>query len=317
MRQLVGASAATWPQAVVDRVVFCTARIDAATNPSGAADQDIYLKALAESSSVSHIEYGNYVARVKQAPLAVKGPMSRQPRLVEADWPVKIQDPDRRPVPGARFMVSYLHQEEKGTDVNVAAHLLRDVLLHRVDAAIVISNDSDLRLAVQEARLHVPVGTVNPRSAYTAGDLRGRPDDGVGRHWWTKLTPQHFTGNQLPNPIGVHVRPAVPLAHPSPTRSVATSRRTRPTEISSRDPRATRPPAPRVLTRVSRRLRSWSCPGRSPSRGGRQLPGNAGPVVRYVTAATRSLSYGALAAPALSLASKESFEPGSSEVGPS
>jgi hypothetical protein len=30
----------------IDRLVYCTARIDARTNPSGEADQDVYVKAL-------------------------------------------------------------------------------------------------------------------------------------------------------------------------------------------------------------------------------------------------------------------------------
>lgn len=205
---LVTAHASTWPGATVERVIFCTARIDAVTNPSGAADQDVYLKALVKAGAVTHIEYGNYVARVKFAPLAVRDPGSQRPRLVDADWPVKIQDNAGQPVPGAHFMVSYLHQEEKGTDVNVAVHLLRDALLGQVDAAVVVSNDSDLRMAVQEARLHVPVGTVNPRSQYTAGDLRGRPTDGVGSHWWSTLTASDFTANQLPDPVGSYTRPA-------------------------------------------------------------------------------------------------------------
>jgi hypothetical protein len=35
-----------------------------------------------------------------------------------------IQDGVGRPVDGAVFMVSYANREEKGSDVNVAAHLL-------------------------------------------------------------------------------------------------------------------------------------------------------------------------------------------------
>jgi hypothetical protein len=42
-------------------VVYCTARIDGASNPSGQADQDVYLKALLAAGSVDHIEYGTYV----------------------------------------------------------------------------------------------------------------------------------------------------------------------------------------------------------------------------------------------------------------
>ncbi len=69
-------------------------------------------------------------------------------------------------------MVSHARREEKGSDVNVAAHLLLDVLQNDVDAAIVISNDSDLRLPLVKARERVPVGMVNPSSSFLAGDLR-------------------------------------------------------------------------------------------------------------------------------------------------
>ena len=56
----------------IARVVYCTAVIDAASNPSGYNDQEVYLNALAAANSVDHIAYGSYVARVKYAPLAVK-----------------------------------------------------------------------------------------------------------------------------------------------------------------------------------------------------------------------------------------------------
>lgn len=71
--------------------MYCTARIDTASNPSGHADQDVYLKALLAAGSVGHVEYGTYVARVKTAPLAVKDADDR-PRLVGPDWPLMIQD---------------------------------------------------------------------------------------------------------------------------------------------------------------------------------------------------------------------------------
>jgi hypothetical protein len=197
----------SWPGAQVDRVVYCTARIDGAANPSGHADQDIYLKALVASGSVDHIEYGTYVSRVKTAPLAVKDPQGR-PKLVAPAWPVMIQDGLGGPVNSAVFMVSYANREEKGSDVNVAAHLLIDVLRGSVDGAVVISNDSDLRFPVEQARQHVPVGIVNPSRNYLAGDLRGTPTIGAGRHWWYRLTVGDLTSNQLPDPVGLYLRPA-------------------------------------------------------------------------------------------------------------
>src|SRR5215472_14667861 len=102
----------SWPDAEVSRVVYCTARIDAVSNPSGQADQDIYLKALRAAGSVDHIEYGTYVSRVKTAPLAIKDTQGR-PRLVEPSWPVMIQDGQGGQVNGAVFMVSYADREEK------------------------------------------------------------------------------------------------------------------------------------------------------------------------------------------------------------
>lgn len=63
-----------------------------------------------------------------------------------------VQDGAEQDVPDARFMASVARREEKGSDVNVASHLLIDVLTERVDAAVVISNDSDLAYPVAYAR---------------------------------------------------------------------------------------------------------------------------------------------------------------------
>jgi hypothetical protein len=207
--QRVLSSRPGWPVATLARVVYCTAVIDAASNPSGFNDQDIYLKALMAAGSVDLIEYGYYVARVKQAPLAVKAQSrSRQPNVVHPQWPIMVQDGHGNPIPDAVFMVSYAHREEKGSDVNVASHLLVDVLTGEVDAAVVISNDSDLRFPVQHARTHVPVGLINPSANYLAGALRGVAAEGVGRHWWQQLTATDLKACQLPNPVGAYSRPA-------------------------------------------------------------------------------------------------------------
>jgi len=91
--------------------------------------------------------------------------------------------------------------------VNVATHLLLDVLAGRIDATIVISNDSDLRLPVLEARSRVPVGLVNPTKSYPAGALNGSGTDGVGGHWWYQLTAANLYAAQLPDPVGKVTKP--------------------------------------------------------------------------------------------------------------
>lgn len=104
-------------------------------------------------------------------------------------------------------MVSVADREEKGSDVNVATHLLIDVFEKKIDAAVVVSNDSDLALPVVQARARVPVGTVHPGTNYPAGALSGDPSDGVGRHWWRQLTAQDYVAHQLPDPAGKYRKP--------------------------------------------------------------------------------------------------------------
>ena len=55
-------------------------------------------------------------------------------------------------MPNDRFMASVARREEKGSDVDVATHLLVNVLGGTVDSAVVISKDSDLKLPITLAR---------------------------------------------------------------------------------------------------------------------------------------------------------------------
>lgn len=192
--------------AVLSRLIYCTAFIDGQINREGRMRQDAYIRALREHGSIDHLERGRFTTRVRSGLLATRGPHGR-PIVTGAHWPVLVRDAENRHIPDARFMVSYLNVEEKGTDVNVASHLLVDVLERKIDAAIVISNDSDLRFPVQLCRRRVPIGTVNPGSAHLAGDLRGAPDDGVGGHWWDRLSADDLRSCQLPDSVGSAARP--------------------------------------------------------------------------------------------------------------
>ena len=206
LAQSVIATRSGWRNAFTRKVVFCTARIKGADNLAGQRDQDIYLRALVKGGGCDHIEYGTYVTRCATAPLAVPGKGGR-PIISTSAWPLMIKDSSGHAVADAWFMASVAKREEKGSDVNVAVHLVKDVLLADVDAAVVVSNDSDLKVAIELARAHVPVGLVNPTRGYPAGALNADPDVGVGGHWWYQLTAQDFTMNQLPSQVGRWVRP--------------------------------------------------------------------------------------------------------------
>ncbi|MGA4790943.1 NYN domain-containing protein [Nocardia sp. AB354] len=196
-----------WQGATIDRVVYCTAQVDAGDSPGGYARQDAYLKALKQHGSIDVLQLGRYVAWAKTLPLADVLPSGR-PRVIKpngnevlpAGLPVWDQN-------GDVFMARVQVREEKGSDVNVATHLLADVFMQHVDAAIVISNDSDLGLPLGIARTLVPVGTVNPGTKPLAGALRGLKTDGPGGHWWGKLSKQHFYSNQMPPTVGRWSKP--------------------------------------------------------------------------------------------------------------
>lgn len=198
--------ASAWPGSTIARVVYCIARISGASNATGQRDQDVYLPALKAANAVDEFAMGNYVSRVSTAPLATADKHGR-PVISHPAWPLMVQDGTGSPQPAATFMASVARREEKGSDVNVASHLLIDVLENVIDAAIVISNDSDLEFPIREARNRVPVGLVNPTKNYRAGKLGGTPADGVGGHWWHQLAAAELYESQLPATIGRLTKP--------------------------------------------------------------------------------------------------------------
>lgn len=200
----------TWSQnsSLVDKLVYCTAHVKGNVNPGGRRDQDIYIRGLTEHGSIDQLELGKYISRTKSALLATQDRKGR-PVPCKPAWPVMVRDGSTaQDITDANFLASFQHIEEKGSDVNVASHLLLDVLSNHVDAAIVISNDSDLRFPIQECRQRVPVGTVNPSQSRLAGDLRGESNDGVGGHWWYQLNRSDYQSCQLPDPAGSASKPA-------------------------------------------------------------------------------------------------------------
>ncbi len=76
-----------------------------------------------------------------------------------------------RPLVSSGAFVWVHDTEEKGSDVNLATYLLHDGHLKDYDQAVVISNDSDLRLPIEIVRteLGLPVGLLNPHPNVARG----------------------------------------------------------------------------------------------------------------------------------------------------
>lgn len=105
------------------QVTYCTARISARDNAS------------------------ECTSKVTTRPPAVPHRKDR-PKLVDPGGPVKVKAGAMPDDPHAIFMVSVAGREAKGSDVDVATHLLTDVFKQKIDAAVVILNDSDLALPI-------------------------------------------------------------------------------------------------------------------------------------------------------------------------
>ena len=123
------------------KIRYFTARLtEQADDRQRPVRQDMYLRALATNPLIE-IHYGHFVTRRAYLPLA-------------------------HPTPGMPSVVQVLKPEEKGSDVNLATHLLVDAFKQRCTTAVVISNDSDLAepVRVAHAECGIAVLVVNPQT---------------------------------------------------------------------------------------------------------------------------------------------------------
>lgn len=118
------------PQNEIVKIKYFTALVSQTEeNPSAPVCQLTYLRALKTLPKVE-IHYGHYLTQHKPRRL------SKFP-----DLPVRVIIP-----------------EEKGSDVNLASHLLHDAHKNRFETAVVISNDSDLVAPIRFIREDLGVG---------------------------------------------------------------------------------------------------------------------------------------------------------------
>ena len=92
--------------------------------------------------------------------------------------------------------------EEKGSDVNLAAHLMLDGFLDKYDCAIVITGDSDLVTPIRMVRdeLKKPIGVLNPQRISGANPRLTRKSAGLreactfyrNEITWAKLEASQF-----------------------------------------------------------------------------------------------------------------------------
>lgn len=181
------------PKALLEKVVghgavfaaakYYTARVSAKIDPDAPAKQQMYLKALTTFTDIE-IVYGSFEVQNKYRVLAK--PMS-----------------GFKPSPD---VVCVINPEEKGSDVNLGVHMVRDAFQGRYEQAVICTNDTDLfepiRIVVQE--LNIPVILVTPVSV-DPETKRVRAAKGLinavgGKDNLYHIRKSHLEAALLPNP---------------------------------------------------------------------------------------------------------------------
>jgi hypothetical protein len=160
------------PKHRIARIRYFTAIVSARPNdPSGPVRQRTYLRALETIPHVS-VHLGHFRSDVVRMPLA-------------------------RPTPGGSRTVEVIKTEEKGSDVNLATCLLVDAFRQDCEAAVVVTNDSDLQEPIRVVReeLGLVIGVVNP------GDPRKRSRDLLDVTFFKQLRPSILGACQFPDEL--------------------------------------------------------------------------------------------------------------------
>jgi len=136
------------PNHQILRIKYFTAMVSSLPNdPQKAARQEVYLRALRTYIPEIEVYLGHFLSNPVLAPLT-------NPR-------------------GRERYAKVVRTVEKGSDVNLAVHLLNDAWLDEYDCAVVVSNDSDLaesmRLVKSRSKM---LGLITPGKRRTSRQLR-------------------------------------------------------------------------------------------------------------------------------------------------
>jgi hypothetical protein len=127
----------------IQAIQYYTARVSGRTDPEAPKRQHVYLRAISTLPNVS-IHYGNFLIRQK--------------------WVGLVQPPTFKPTihlntPPNPEVAWVWKTEEKGSDVNLGVHLVRDAFIGAFDRAAVLTNDTDLvepiRIVTEDCGLEV------------------------------------------------------------------------------------------------------------------------------------------------------------------
>lgn len=143
----------------VRKIYYFTAQVDARPNdPDQPTRQQAYLHALATLPRVE-VHLGTFMSSVVSQVVVESNPTTGRYQKAGGKPVIKLDSM------GAPEKVWTYKSEEKGSDVNLAAHLLRDAYRGACECAVIMSNDSDLLTPIRMAKADcgLTIGLVPPR----------------------------------------------------------------------------------------------------------------------------------------------------------
>lgn len=129
----------------IAKIKYFTARVSGRSNDlSQPTRQQTYLRALRTLANLEII-LGRFLSHEIMMPLA-------------------------QPAPGGQRFVRVIKTEEKGSDVNIATHLINDGYKKEYETAVIVTNDSDLLepIRIVRSELGLTVGVLNPHKNPTS-----------------------------------------------------------------------------------------------------------------------------------------------------
>jgi uncharacterized LabA/DUF88 family protein len=162
------------PDNAIVGIRYFTARVSGTGNdPSKPHRQEAYIRALRATTPNLSIHFGQFKERTHRG---------------------KLVDPL---IPNVR-MATIASPTEKGSDVNLAVHLLNDAWLDKFDCAVIVSRDSDLAESMSLIREHHPakvLGLIGVQGKHMPKELKSYA------HFERHIMPGHLKASQLPSPV--------------------------------------------------------------------------------------------------------------------
>ncbi len=156
----------------ITQIKYFTALVSGKYNQQKPIKQQTFIRALKSYIPEIKIYYGHFLTHEIYAPLAKPTKNQRSVKIIKT--------------------------EEKGSDVNIAVHLLNDSWLNNFDCAVIVSNDSDLAESMKLVKTHHPdklLGLVMPGKGHPSKELMQHSD------FVKRVRKGLLSISQLPNPI--------------------------------------------------------------------------------------------------------------------